>query len=472
MMLSTRHCDIAKGVPGTNMNEAIDGSIQFFIADTLYSFIQSLGIFLAILLSSLTFCHASNVDRHDLPILNVGKALSNELLAPYLYEFPDTSGKLELADARHTNQFRPAGNYLRSGFLEGAQWYRLTIENSSENDINIVIQLGVGYVNEATLYTPMADDYYQSDDIGLNSPFHTRALKDPIQSWPVAIKAASKGSYFLRIQTDGGEALRITVSTYDQYLKTLIPKHAIYNLFFGIGLGIIIYNVLLYFVTRELDYGYFVFYVAFSMLCMAVALDGLTAFYFGFDTGEAYRYIFITALMGDIAYLLFIQKFLNTREESPNLHRLNQSLIVGSAVVLAVNISMDDKAVSILGASVIVTSFIYFLVQGYFSLKRGNISAPYYAAANIPLSIGVLLGILASPIFGLIQADISVILIFKLTYVLMIMMISMGLANKINIFKNLEIEAGDRLFQTKLSAYQVNQKAKRAREDNESKEPE
>ena len=244
-------------------------------------------------------------------------------------------------------------------------------------------------------------------------------------------------TYYLKVKSLQPLFFPLRVGKLEAFMEDAHLLDHLQGVYFGFMLLIMLYNLFLYFSTKENIYLYYIAYIFSVTLFMS----------FIYQTGFEYvwpnlpiinRFAVISSSLTIFTAVIFSQKFLQTKQYAPKLHRFSY-IFIGAAFLITILTFSPYKilALQIAQGSILLMS-IFFLFLGFKSYRNGNKTAKFYLFAWGFLIIGFILAILESlnaiPVLHYINS-------IQIGSAIEALLLSLALGDRINIYKRQKVEA-------------------------------
>lgn len=250
-------------------------------------------------------------------------------LTQYLAVLEDTTAKLTFDDVQKKEliaQFKthlPTSESINISYTTSAYWLKLHLKNSSDKPIERMFEIA---------YPMLANiDFYNETQIiqtGYARPFATRPYKSRFFVFPISLPAQTDSVIYVRIETPNAMNIPTKLWEPTAFYAHQLKEYSIQMLFLGIAIAMAIFNILLFFSLKDVNY---LLYVA-KIVCYELSLIPLI----GLDN---------QLLWGDMPFLtkvssmcsgslglailpLFMKRILNTATVAPKMDRLLKGLSV------------------------------------------------------------------------------------------------------------------------------------------------
>lgn len=333
-------------------------------------------------------------------------------------------------------QFTPIDSLIfQGGFTDASYWLKFTIyDNRQQEDRLKDWMLVIDYpsISSITLYQQDQDGKWQHSQTGANVSYSERDFKLRELAFELTTEKGNLKTYYLRISSTAGILAPITL-----WDKRAYSEHHNYDaygwgIYFGIFAAMFIYNLFLFISFKDSTYFYYVWYTLTCALSMAI-LSG-----FGYHTlwpeYTSWNNISITVAI-PISFVFGIQfsrKYLQLAEFNPKLDKIMAFFAIASFLPAFVAlVTAKPQSALVAAFALIFTSLLLYC--GVISLLNGKRQARFFLLAWSLFLIFI--GIYCSALFAIIKITPLVIYSVHLGAVLEIVLLSLGLADRINIMK-------------------------------------
>ncbi len=242
----------------------------------------------------------------------------------------------------------------------------------------------------------------------------------------------------LRLRNNVGVHLNIIVAEE----KSIIQEEMVINMLFGIFLGVIVvmamYNMFLYISIGERVYIIYVAHTIFvGILQSSISGFSYQFFWPNYPMFQNYS-IELFTILTSVAGLLFMMDFLKTEIYVEREHKITKGVIVLyllALIILPFNHSLINSVLKVI-QPIIAIWVIYIAVRVYF---KGYSIAKFYLFAWSMLMVGIIIFSLAE--VGVIQRGLVSNIIMPLGSALEVILLSLALANNINVLKKEQAQA-------------------------------
>ena len=286
---------------------------------TIISFFRCSG-FLFLILFSITTLLA----QKDVLIIDKEETDGfNYKLSSYLLVLPDCDSKFDLDKVlKESNQklfVKNNNQWLNSDCK--TYWFKLEVKSNLSYDKELLAYLQGSFV---TLYEPSDSLQYSTKQTGLLLPFSKRELGNTFGHFPYTTILIRKGGpfvYYWRVDTNDFPVVSPHTNLEPSLVsyKYALSKQRSYLFAFiftcSILIGLSLYHITIYFITRETLYLYFSLFSFFSGLNAAYFKGYLLELFFSEFPRQHYQYAFLLAAVGfHVGMQIFVKKYLSIKK--------------------------------------------------------------------------------------------------------------------------------------------------------------
>ena len=243
-------------------------------------------------------------------------------LVGYISTYEDKSSVLSFDDAIslvENNEFKDhESNSLQFGYTKSSIWLTAAIANDTESIISSNLE-----VNHAPLV--LVDIYLVNQDgkietqftLGTGVPYNSRPVISRNHIAPLELTPKSHYRLLVRLQSGGSVSAPMYLSTSRALLEHEHFFQIAMGMFYGLAIGLIIYNLFLFLIIRQTMYLQYILYALGYSLTMA-SLDGLLHQFWPNSPIWESRSLYVFSWFSCAFLCLFCRNMLLTRTESPN----------------------------------------------------------------------------------------------------------------------------------------------------------
>lgn len=377
-----------------------------------------------------------------------GLALASQDMGPQypaqLEVLEDTQAELDFSQAMESQTWQTnIGAEVNEGISTSAWWLRFALQGQADQPYLVLINTAL--LEEVDIWlldqsaTPEVISHHA---VGSDRPFIQRPIAHRKLLFPVTFPDSENLTVLLRIKSNTSLSVPISVWNPEAFWRNEVPANVLYGFFIGGMLLIAFYNLLLFVSTRDWA---FLFYVLYSLpVCLtSVVYEGWGIQYLWPGLSHLNtNFLNGILLINSIGMLLFTRSFLNTPSISTKFSKIFDTYLI--AVVLVFVLSASSILPYSINVVVVITAFLGNVVvsisAGLLSIfLRANPSAKYYLIARSMLFAGGIILILGT--VGVYNSNVVMAVSVPIGQVLEALLLSFALANRINVERNLRLQA-------------------------------
>ena len=372
----------------------------------------------------------------------IDDAIRTAPIGSHLEYIEDRSGTMTLHDiiagtGNGTVRWLPSNDdKLGFGFTKTVYWVRFTIKNPTRAKIEYYIKQAYPLINRLTLYYPDEKGDYREIKTGNLYPFAHRPVPYRSFIFPQTIEAGGEKTCYLRYQSQTSINIQLSALSPRAFRKSKDSEIIFYALYVGIFLAMFIYNLIIFFATRDWSYFFYVLYVA-SFGLFTMSMSGLAYQYLwsnniwlgNFSTPIAMSWIILSFLPFTISYN-------NVSLYSRAWDKLLKTLMAVAALVFALIVLVFDYRTSINVATVLsgFSAIVGVIWAVHFVFVKKSRPALFFSFALIIFFAGVIMMVLQ--LEGAISATVLTTNGIYVGAAFQIIILSFGFVDRINIMRN------------------------------------
>ncbi|QNM97652.1 hybrid sensor histidine kinase/response regulator [Chitinimonas koreensis] len=378
-------------------------------------------------------------------------------LTPHFEVLEDPTGQLTLTQLRqpaYAAAFGPspaAGDSLNFGLTRSAWWLRLTVRNPTPAPLRRMLEIAYAHHDRIEFYRP-APDGYTLEVSGRELPYSARGYDNRFFVFPLTVQAEATETYYLRINSDASLDVPARLWTPDAFERHVRDDYLGQAWYFGLAAGMILFNLLLFFALRDLNY---LFYVGFSLgAALSIASYNGIAYEFLWPGSPYWSKIgtMILFSLTSTALIGFMRRVLETPRELPRLDRL-LLVFVGLHVLVIAGFFASFRHTIMPAIALDCLTMLLALVVSFTSLRNRQRSAPYFALAFTALLVAA--GMTGLRSFGLMPTNFFTVNGMQIGSSLEMLLLSLALAARFNAIRAEKERAQQELVETLQSSERV-----------------
>ncbi|MFE8070296.1 7TM diverse intracellular signaling domain-containing protein [Marinobacteraceae bacterium S3BR75-40.1] len=312
-------------------------------------------------------------------------------------------------------------------------------------------------LDKVDVYIRQADGSLETLELGDDRPGSNNAIPSPYATFRVTTPPDKPVDLYIRVDTDSSRQLGFVLYSESGFSQAMQVQGILFGGFYGIMLIMVLYNLFIYLSIRDRAYLYYVL----GILCFLAAqacLDGLPWRFQLYDDPQWYdRDLPVMMNFTWIWLMQFSRHFLQTRVTAPFLDKVMRFLAIAAFWAMGLSLVVDYTAS--IGVAIRIT-VLYALILGVIGVvlwRSGNRLARYYTLAWFCYMTGVLLYIIY--VFGATEYNVVVNNGIRLGAFGNVLLLSLALADRINMQKRETDYARRRALLAKQDAQAANERA-------------
>lgn len=322
---------------------------------------------------------------------------------------------------------------INLGYTSSAYWIRFSLTNKFPEKKTFYLEVAYALLDYISLFSPEQGGYKETK-YGQYILFNNREIKNRNFVYKIPMLPETCQTYYLRIETEDSFSIPMGLYTEKAFIEKEGTEHIVLGFLYGILVVMLLYNLSIYIFARDRDYLFLVLFIASFIL------------YIMSENGLAYEYLWPSlpwwskrAIPVGVSTVIitssfFVRSFLNTRELTPWLDRT--LLFFRFLGIIGIPVALGARYFhSIMYAVAVIALYAPVLIfTGCVSIQRGSRSARFFLTAWLFLLIGAI--VYALKTFGLIPETYPAKYGVPAGAVIQMILLSIGLADKIYIMKN------------------------------------
>ena len=351
----------------------------------------------------------------------------------------DPSAALTLNDILQTDtlaRFKPVGQGAAStnfGSTNSAVWLRVELQSGPGTPAHWLLEVDNPPLDQVDVYLSNVRGGYDHQAGGDSLPFTDRVIPHRNQVKPVDISPGTSSTLFLRVASQGTVSAPVTLWQPAALWQHDQRSYSIFSLYFGLLVGLLVYNLLLFLSVRDHAYLIYVFFVAFIGLSQA-ANSGLGAQYLWPQaTWWNNNSINVAYCASGTFGVMFARSFLASRRKMPTLDRWMRVLMALWVAAIFTALFLPYKVASSTETWLALITVLTVVLAGGESIRRRHPGAQYFAYAWAALLTGVLTQTLHN--YGLLPSNPFTANAILIGSALEMVLLSFALADRINVVR-------------------------------------
>ena len=367
--------------------------------------------------------------ENDYIVFDNNSKIENIGLKILILEDPNSSKSIEeVSQSEHfkqNNQEVPNFQTTNSSY-----WVKIPIYNLKKQT-NLVLNIPYPIIDHISLFSFHEDENkFDVESISETSSFNNRKYLHQNFMFDLNVEYGHKKVFFLNVS--GGEQiiLPLEIGNKDDIFMKNLKNDLISGIYFGIMIVMFLYNIFIYFTTKDKNYLYYVIYIFFVTLTQAT-LNGYTFMYLLPNLPWlASKAVYLSGALVGIGAIQFVREFLKTYKHLLKIDKVFFFLI--SLYVIAIVLALAGKynlSYKLIDLCALSGSILIAIAATKLTL-RGHREAKFLLIAWSIFLISVCIFVLRS--FNIISYNIFTIYALQIGSAVEAVLLSFALADKIN----------------------------------------
>jgi PAS domain S-box-containing protein len=323
------------------------------------------------------------------------------------------------------------GSATNFGLTRSAFWLRVTLQPQPGTSAQWLLEVAYPALDRIDLYMPIAGGGFAQQRGGDLQPFASRPVPHRNHVMPVTLQAGQPQTLYLRVQSQGTLSAPVRLWQAPALWAHDQAEYALLSLYFGLLIGLLLYNLLLYGSVRDRAYLIYVGFVA-GMAVAQAALTGLGAQFLWPDqlwwnSVSPPVGMSVAAAFG----LLFARSFLAAATCMPRMNRLMLAQVAGWLLTLLAALALPYAVSSWMVTVLAVISVTTVVLAGALSVRDRHPGARYFLTAWAVLLLGVATLVLHNT--GVLPSNLLTANALLIGSALEMVLLSFALADRINV---------------------------------------
>jgi len=262
----------------------------------------------------------------------------NDKIPHYIFSYgeieylEDKTSKLSLSDILKpavNSEFLVNKKYTPKNYHPGsAYWYKFKIKHSAASEKNWILEFFDQSINNFSLYVPDNQNSYHVYHSGTAYPFRKREYQHKNFIYELKNSSEAELTYYLRIKSPQSITAIIVLRDIRWFVSYALNEYLFFGLFYGMVIVFSLYNLLMFFAVRQMQYLYYVLYNL-SIGLYEMSIDGIAFQYLWPDSPLWNEYgIGLALYLSSFFGLMFTLSFLQVKTKAPEFYKLILTIIV------------------------------------------------------------------------------------------------------------------------------------------------
>lgn len=392
---------------------------------------MQLKVFIYTVAFSTLFMLAGNSASAD-TVFTCSKKNKMQLLGSYLSIYIDTSNHTNVSDIAGKAKFLKNDNSIPGlPVSKNPVWLRLTLCNDEAE--NIFLLFSYPNTSGIEVFRQSGTGFKYLGRNGNSFPHLNPEISNPDYIFDLGLAKGDTATFYIKVTSQHQIMMPVYAASREDIDKSANILSTIIGLYTGILLAIFLYNLFVYFSTRDKAYLYYIVYIALLGIAQ-LTLSGHLFIYIWPGTPSINSFaVPLTSSLAGVAAILFTNIFLNTKFYTPRIRKIY--LGIGAAFILAIILSLTGNnsiCYAILNYASLLAGLLAVSTSFYIA-RKGYRPAYFYFVSWAAFSIGLIIFVLSN--LNILPANNFTTYILYLGSAIEAVLLSIALADKINVLK-------------------------------------
>lgn len=376
----------------------------------------------------------------------VYQGITKDIQGKYIGIFEDVAGALSIDEIRNLDDFKiqdqivPNLNISKSTF-----WAKVIVRNESDEE-DLLVEYDYPIVSVADMYILSPDGDILKQVSGSNVSIYDRKYEYSEFIYDLHIPKNESRTIFLKIQNDQQIMLPLKIGTKNSLYIGLTHKYILLSIYTGIIAVMFIYNLFLFFATRDKSYFFYSIYILLLGLTH-ISIHGFSyKLLWPSSPMIAEWSVALSPAVVGIASIFFIRSFLQTGIYARRIDKFyNYILLVYVACIILYFAGFGQVSYK-LSQGIVLVLAITIMASCVTVIRKGYHPAKYFMLAWTIFVAFVVVFILKD--FGIFPYNTFTIHCMEVGASIELVLISFALADRINIMKREKVESQAKALET------------------------
>ncbi|PCK07075.1 MAG: hypothetical protein COA42_16210 [Alteromonadaceae bacterium] len=349
------------------------------------------------------------------------------------------------------------------GFDQAHYWFRVPLINIPPMKSSWFLRSSYPLLDQLDVYLYLGETLAQEFHVGDTLPFKQRPIEHPGFVFPLTLSDNNPNYWvYMHVYTSSAVQLPLSLQPENQYWKAVSIESAFTAAFYAVLVSMLIYNGVIYLMTREITYLYYILYL-FSFTTLLASIQGWLYQYFWPNSPGLHQSIVVLSIPLTLLFgIIFGTSFMRTKEVMPDLNMAIKTtyclILMGFIFAMFLPYSFAIKYNTSLALLVVIVATI-LTTREWFRSHSKEILIFNIAWITLLFGFGVFIG----QKFGLLPVNTFTEFAIEIGAVLEVLLLALGLAERINHEKRDHIVTQHKIIEIKTKANEDMEKKVRER---------
>ncbi len=369
----------------------------------------------------------------------------------------DPGGVIDLADiSKYSSKFKDNDRpYFNFGITKTVFWIKFELLNKGGTPL--YLEVGNPSLDTVQVFEIDKNKKLIAHYSGNYLAYKSREVRDINYLFLLNTKKDSLHTVYLRVMHSRGTQFPLMIGTLKGFYQKSSNSNLFSGIYYGFILAMIFYNLFIFFSLKDRAYIYYVSYISF-MGVLNASLIGHGFKYLWPNHPFFNNYVDSIAIMVGLSGILFVMNFLDTRNNTPRFHKVFIVLIILYLLNFIPLLQGNTYLGTIMVEMISLLVILLFFICAFVALRMNYVPARFFLIAWSFLLLSVVIFIMKDFVFIPYRPITASSL--QIGSAIEALVLSMALANRINIYKEEKIKAQNEAYEA------LNEKKKLITEQN------
>lgn len=316
-------------------------------------------------------------------VINISELKSSHNILKQVEVYPSSNSIEDIShiEKQQTSFIKSDKDFINKGFTRDVIWLKFSILNDTNYRVKKVISINNSAINSIILYIK-SKKIFKKEVEGI---FRTKEFKNILTPYfEILLERNTKKDFYLKLSSKSSALIfKVFIMDKDLLYEKEMNNQFILLLFLGALTTLILYNLFVYLLSKDIVYLYYVLY----FFCLSLYYSYYTnmAFYL-VDLKVNFLAVYILSFML-ISLILLSRAFLNTfkYKKIEVVFKILIVLLVGLILITSKNFYPMDMIILIF-----LFCLFFILFVAFYSIKQGNKQNVYFVIGWIISIFGYL----------------------------------------------------------------------------------
>lgn len=321
------------------------------------------------------------------------------------------------------------------GYTASTYWIKVPIKNNLTTPQKLLVSMEYSLMDEVDFYWVHNGQVVRHAAMGDHRPLPVQDYNVPYYIDEFQLAANQSATLFLRVKGDNTFSVPLSVNSQHTFTIKASDLRNIEGAFYGLAIGLLCYNLFLMIILRERIYLEYVLFVS-AHVFFQLFIGGHAKFVFPEYPFLYERGIYIFGVLSGIFLFQFSRSYLHLKEDAPRVDLFLKLFMAISVIAFVVESTVPVTLANKVNMLVVFSGCIILFVVGFYRMFCGYKSARFYLVGQGAVVGSVMFAALSSR--HIIEGFEYAHLLMKAGVVAEMLFFSIGLADRINRFKENE----------------------------------